>query len=110
MNESPLEITEGDQQGFVEASQDYTFKPRPELDNQNLYCVYIQVNSCHQRETLCLNPYINQEDGNGRELYSAETNIELRAHYLGLADSTPLVLTVESGDDVEIKSVKSLEN
>ena len=54
MNDSPLEITEGDQ-GFVEASQDYTFKPRPELDNQNLYCVYIQVNRCHHKETLCLN-------------------------------------------------------
>ena len=49
MNDSPLEITEGDQ-GFVEASQDYTFIPRPELDNQNLYCVYIQVNGCHHKE------------------------------------------------------------
>ena len=56
VNDSPLEITEGDQ-GFVEASQDYTFKPRPELDNQNLYCVYIQVNGCHQMETLCLNSH-----------------------------------------------------
>jgi len=83
VNDSPLEITEGDQ-GFVEASQDYTFIPRPELDNQNLYCVYIQ------------------EDGNGRELYNAETSIELRAHYLALADATPVVLTAESGDDVEI--------
>ena len=54
MNDSPLEITEGDQ-GFVEASQDYTFKPRPELDNQNLYCVYIQVNGCpHKKGNLYL--------------------------------------------------------
>ena len=62
MNDSPLEITEGDQ-GFVEASQDYTFKPRPELDNQNLYCVYIQVNSCHHKGHSSLNSDINQEDG-----------------------------------------------
>ena len=53
VNDSPLEITEGDQ-GFVEASQDYTFIPRPELDNQNLYCIYIQVTGCHHKETLCL--------------------------------------------------------
>ena len=106
MNDSPMEITEGTQ-GFVEASQEYTFKPRPELDNQNLYCVYIQVNCCHPKETLCQKSYINQEDGNGRELYSAETSIELRAHYLALADTTPVVLTAESGDDVEIKSGKS---
>ena len=43
-------------------------------------------------------------------MYNAETSIELRAHYLALADATPVVLTAESGDDVEIKSGKSLEN
>ena len=43
MNDSPLEVTEVEH-GFVEASQEYTFRPRPELDNQNLYCVYLQVN------------------------------------------------------------------
>lgn len=83
VNDSPLEITEVEH-GFVEASQEYTFRPRPELDNQNLYCVYLQ------------------EDGNGRELYSAETSIELRSHYLAQAEATPVVLTAESGDDVEI--------
>ena len=43
VNDSPLEVTEVEH-GFVEASQEYTFRPRPELDNQNLYCVYLQVN------------------------------------------------------------------
>ena len=43
-------------------------------------------------------------------MYSAETSIELRAHYLALADATPVVLTAKSGDDVEIKSGKNLEN
>ena len=42
INDSPLEVTEGEH-GFVEASQDYTFTPRPELDGQNLYCLHIQV-------------------------------------------------------------------
>ena len=43
-------------------------------------------------------------------MYSAETSIELRSHYLALAEATPVVLTAESGDDVEIKSVQSLNN
>ena len=58
MNDSPVEITESDEgHGFVEARQEYTFIPRPELDNQNLYCIYIQVISCHHKENLWPNSH-----------------------------------------------------
>ena len=41
-NTSPV-YNQPDGHGFVEATQQYTFEPRPELDGQYLYCVYQQV-------------------------------------------------------------------
>ena len=61
VNDSPLEVTKVEH-GFVEASQEYTFRPRPELDNQNLYCVYLQVNikSYHHKKNERLKPSLRR--------------------------------------------------
>jgi len=82
-NTSPV-YNQPDGHGFVEATQQYTFEPRPELDGQYLYCVY------------------QQEDGEGRELYTSEVNIELVSHYLAVSEATPLVEAAQTGQDLDI--------
>ena len=111
-----------DGHGFVEATQQYTFEPRPELDGQYLYCVYQQVLKLYL-PTLCTIPIWDlssapfklnqtdlkcsftdlQEDGEGRELYTSEVNIELVSHYLAVSEATPLVEAAQTGQDLDIR-------
>ena len=45
-----------------------------------------------------------QEDGEGRELYTSEVNIELVSHYLAVSEATPLVEAAQTGQDLDIRS------
>ena len=49
-----------------------------------------------------------QEDGEGRELYTSEVNIELVSHYLAVSEATPLVEAAQTGQDLDIGSVDGL--
>ena len=49
-----------------------------------------------------------QEDGEGRELYTSEVNIELVSHYLAVSEATPLVEAAQTGQDLDIRSEDGL--
>ena len=49
-----------------------------------------------------------QEDGEGRELYTSEVNIELVSHHLAVSEATPLVEAAQTGQDLDIRSEDGL--
>eukprot|EP00092_Neocalanus_flemingeri_P041926 GFUD01045661.1.p1 GENE.GFUD01045661.1~~GFUD01045661.1.p1 ORF type:complete len:430 (-),score=121.11 GFUD01045661.1:52-1341(-) len=86
VNENEIIESVGDNK-IANVSQILILDPKPELNEQRLFCTYIQ------------------EDETGRELFRETTSIELRVHYLSSARDTTVVEAANSGENFNI-SVK----
>jgi len=73
--------------GVANASQIFILDPKPDLNDQKLFCTFVQV------------------DQAGEELYRERTSLEFRVHYLSAAKDTSILSPANSGEDYNI-SVK----